>query len=50
MKLPLPKRKPPGRTEKPLVLVPGLPGFHPKPEPIELFVTVDFITVPAVAL
>ena len=46
----LPARKPPGRAEKPLVLVPGLggvAGFHPKPEFTEGFVVLDFIAVPA---
>jgi hypothetical protein len=45
--------KPPGSAEKPLVLVPGLAGeagFHPKPESVEMFVTLDFNIVPAVVV
>jgi hypothetical protein len=49
-KLPSTLRKPLWRAEKPLVLVPGLPGFHSKPESTELFVTFDFNTVPALIL
>jgi hypothetical protein len=49
--LPLPlSLKPPGRAVKPLILVPAVPGSHPKPEPEGLFVTADFNTVPAVVL